>query len=516
MAVVQVVVVPAGGEPITLEPLLDSLRWTSAAVGGFGDASFSLPGIVRLPHLAHVQIVYDSAIVWEGRIEDATLAIAGDTVSSAYTGFGYRRLLEDTSVRRIWSKRDLDWQAVQIAQGTDGTNTLAKRGDLYAVATGAFDSSDQSLVGIEIRGAQNAGTAAAGDCHQAEYIAPSGLTLTRVMLDYDVVGTNHAICVHDSVDGVTWNRLAGPSTGTGSINVACTAGATMIRLTFEATGAQAITTTIRGRFTNIRLLGTSLTEDAAGGFYGGTILRDVAALVTGLGLGIVDVGSDYTIRAIERATRDSALAVVEEVAGYYTRQWAVWEGPELTWRTLDLDAPDLIVEVEKLTSLSLTGSIDGIARTVYVAYTDAASGRGAEATATATAQANPYVRQAKTKDLVVSGAAATSAEAAQVAALTAAAKGGWVPARGQIVLPLTAQIATADGRGAPAAQIRAGRTILLRGLAKDDLFAQGRDGQTLFHILSAETDGAEQTVTLELESQDIRADVQLARLAATR
>lgn len=497
--------------------------WSTVAIGGFGEFRCDLSGDWRgrIPYLSQLTVRYGGELVWTGQVEDNDVGYGG-VVTSKLRAFGLKRVLEETTVQRVWSKRDLDWNAIQIARGTDGTNTLAKRGDLYQPAFGSFDSSDQSLVGVEIRGAQNAGTAAAGDCHQAEYVAPSGLTLTRVLLDYDVVGSNHAVCIHDSVDGVTWNRLAGPSTGTGSVTVACTAGATMIRLTLSATGAQAITTTIRGRFTNIRLLGTSLTEDAAGGFYGGTILRDIVALTPNLEVGVIETGDDFTIQVIERVQRDTLLSVVDEVSGYYTHEWAVWESTRpgvgrFDWRARNLDQADWTIRVADCRSVQLDASIDGIARTVYLIYADAASGLNAEATATSTAQRNPYVRQARAKDVIVNvGFPMTAVTAGQLAQQLADDLGQWVPVNGTLVLSAPLLVRGATGPAKPALCIRAGENIQIPDLPRQDLFSRGRDGETLFHIVTTNVDYEQGVITLELEGHARRADVQLARLAATR
>jgi len=66
-------------------------------------------------------------------------------------------------------------------------------------------------------------------------------------------------------------------------------------------------------------------EDSAGGVYGGTVLRDLVALCPDLRVGTIEDGSDFTITALERFTRATIRSVVDEVAGYYGREWGVWE-----------------------------------------------------------------------------------------------------------------------------------------------------------------------------------------------
>lgn len=492
-------------------------KFATAAVGGFADCTITLRGDQRrrLPYLALVRIMLGPNILYEGQIEDADPSGTGDDLLTTVTCLGLRNLLVENTVRRIWSKRDLDWQAVQSCAGSDGTNTVVKRGDHYSVAAGQFDPTDLTLTGIEIRGAGAVGNSAAGEGHQAEYRAPAGLSLVRIMGDWDINGSQHVFCIFSSDDGSTWSRDAGPAgNSTGSFDNGLTHDA-FVRISMDAVNAEAITQALRLRVSNIRILGTTVTEDAAGGFYGGTVLRDLIALIPGLTAGVIEDGSDFTVQAIERAVRDTALSVVEEISGYYTREWAIWEAGRFDWKARLLDAPDWLVTVQDCKSLDINGTLDGIARTVYVLYTDAASGLDTEASAASTAQRNPYVKNGRTKDLLVRpGFPMTANTSAQLASRLAGDIGNWVPVQGTITLPATSQIARPGGMPGPAILIRGGDNILIADLPKTDIFQQGRDGETLFHIVSTECDLKAGTITLELEGQSTRTDVLLARLAA--
>lgn len=70
---VEVWLIPPGSEPRRLTPEVASMRWTSAAVGGFGSLQMSLPGYVtkqELPYLSIVRVTLGPRVLWEGRIED--------------------------------------------------------------------------------------------------------------------------------------------------------------------------------------------------------------------------------------------------------------------------------------------------------------------------------------------------------------------------------------------------------------------------------------------------------------
>jgi hypothetical protein len=93
-------------------------------------------------------------------------------------------------------------------------------------------------------------------------------------------------------------------------------------------------------------------------------------------------------------------------------------------------------------------------------------------------------------------------------------QGGYIPASGTVTLSPTSQITNVTGTRKPACMIRGGENIVISDLPKTDPFAQGRDGETLFHVAGCETNFEENKVTLTVESLDRRSDVLLARLAA--
>jgi hypothetical protein len=160
--------------------------------------------------------------------------------------------------------------------------------------------------------------------------------------------------------------------------------------------------------------------------------------------------------------------------------------------------------------------VDGLAKTLIVFYTDAASGLTTNATSVSSDQRNPFVKQGQQSDVIVSpGFPMTTSTASQLASRLATDQGGYPLVQGRLVIPATTIVKRASGSPLPAYMIRAGENVLVADLPKTDLFSQGRDGETLFHIVSSEASLEDGRVTLEIEGQTKRSDVLLARLAAS-
>jgi hypothetical protein len=511
-----------GDSFLELTPLTNSCRWDSAAVGGFGSCTFTVPGSRTardLPYLGIVRLYYGTQQLWEGRIEDHTFNIGSDTISTTVQAFGWKRALDFTVVQRIWSKRDINWREISVHPGglDAGGNTLRRKPENFTVTTGIIDPANLTKSGVEARGIDGSPVTNAGYCNLAYYIAPVGLTIVRVMGTIANGGGSIQGILGSTADGTTWSTDYSNGTGIpAAFSQALAAPATQIRCGIDV-GAAAYTTasTDFSRFYDMRLLGTTLTEDAAGGFYGGTILRDLVALCPDLKIGIVEDGSDFTVQSIERAVHDPSTGVVQEVASYYAREWAVWEGGRFDWITPNLDEPQFVLNVADCTELELGGSLDTLVKRSYVLYNDAASGVESFATADATSQRNPFVRTGSTKDdITAPGFPMTANTATQLAARIAVERGGYPPITGRITIPATKLIKDENGQQVPAFAIRAGRNVYIPDLPRDEVLSQGRDGQTLFHVATAEADMTSMTVTLELEGQGRQMDVILARLAA--
>jgi hypothetical protein len=520
-----------GRQPLDLTSFIDdTARWSTQAVGGFGSCTFSVPGDPgywkpRIPYLSLLRITEGARVVWEGEVEDVGIGYSSAQLVTRVQAFGKARLLQ-ASVRRMWSKRDCDTEEISLGfiGGTVMGTAIAKNAD-WTVLIGHFDETDPTRSGVKTEGPAT-GTYSAGEGNAAVIRAPYGLAFTRVKCYLNSAGADANGFIQDSVDGSTLNTLTAQTAGfAGDLDVACTSGAIYVIVGIYSTINTARSNGAIFDFDNIRLLGTSLNEDDAGtglgpngGFYGGTILRDLIALVPGLTYGIIESGSDFTIESIDRAIRATAQSVVDEVAGYYKAEPAVWEDGRFDWRTPDLTVPHWTARLSDLSELDLDGSVDGSAREVYVLYSDVVSGLDRESAAVDTDQANPFVKQSRTKDVLVQpGFPMTAASADKLAARLIQDQGGFVPASGRIVVPADSQLTNAAGSAQPAYAMRAGENIRIVDLPKTDLFRQGLDGETHFHIVSTETNLAQNTVELQVDAQVRRTDVLLARLAlATR
>jgi hypothetical protein len=513
MIPIEAIIDRPGLKPLRLTPSLESLRFSTAAVGGFGAASFDLPGDMgrwkrEIPHLSLVRLVLDTETLWEGQVEDPTLRLANDP-GAAVQCFGLQRRLDENSVRRVWSKRDLSFQQRSL--------TVVTPDPAFEVGTGTFLLSDLTKIGIQYVG--NGQTSSTAKAQQYLIVADDGLTFTTLVLTREKAGNANLFqqIYSAATDGLYSNHINDATNGTFTdVSVALVSNARFIILAEAVTANFATAVTDYCRFYDMRILGTTLAEDVAGGFYGGTILRDLIALVPDLQIGIIDAGSDYTIRALERAVRSASRSVVEEVAGYYSREWTVWEDGRFDWKTVNKDEPQWLCETASLQGGSeLTFSVDGLAETVYVIYANAASQRDSEASASSTSQRNPYNRQGKTKDVLVApGFPMTTSTSSQLASRFVSDVGDYPAVQGRLVLPALAQVKRANGPSLPALQIRGGDNIVVTDLPKTELLGQGRDGETLFHIVSTDADLSTGLVTLTVEGQTSRMDVLLARLAA--
>lgn len=524
-----------GRSALELTALPGTLQWVTAAVGGFAECSFQVPGDQRdkIPLLSLLRIVWGDEILYEGRIEDYRLDLTGGEMTTTVDCYGLRRRLEQTSVKRIWTKRDLNWTVPTTAQTdqfyTGGSLSVTQQ-DLAAAQAwqaGSFDTSDLTKIGLRMIGANETGTWSLGNGRVAELIligTSLSALLGTVRLKRTNAGNGQGACGGSSNGGTTWSSqvIVAPPTGaidsTTDFNLPCASGADRIRLGAHANTLTTGVGTQLVDYTNLRLLGATTVEDATNVLYGGTILRDLLSFIPELTAGIIEDGADFGIDQMDRSVRDSALSVVEEVSGYYQREWGVWEGGRFDWKTHNLDEPQWMLNLSDLAGLSLTSTLDTLVRTIYLSYVSAIDLSSKEVTATSTDQRNPYVKSGQTKDAVIQAPfLMTPTTSQQLATLLARIQGGYPPVSGTVTLATNKMVSRNGAGNAPAYLIRGGDNILIGDLRKSDPLVPGRDGETLFHVASSKVDIEQGTVELEVESQDKRADLLLARLsAATR
>lgn len=519
-------------QPLDLTPLLDpnSLTWSSVVPGGFGSCSFQITCdfrslVKQLPYLSIVRVVADSGrVLFEGQIEDLAPTLSDSTVGIKVGAFGLQNALKEQTVRTIWSKRDLNWTTTFLAPGStiDGTRSVANPAVL-TTNMGQFDPTNLAKSGVQVIAA-GGNTLANNIAGVAEWLFPSGLTIVKWLGKFDTngpdVGTNKYEAFWWALESNTWTLKSSSTTGgTGNAFSVAPTNPTAIAVgAGNASGAgyvPAVNDWIG--FYDMRVLGVLSTEDVTDGFFGGTLINSLLTQVPALGAGIIESGGDFTIDHLDASVRRTAYDLLNEVAAYYSREWAVWENALLDWKTPNLSQHQWQVPLNVLTALDLDASIQNSQKTAFVLYTDAASGVTGESSATSIDRRNPYVLKGRVKDeLDTQQLTMTSSTAAQLASVLLQDIGfGPVPAAGTIKLPGETIIDHASGASRKAWEIRAGDNVTLPELPLADIFTQDGRGEVLFHVVSTEADAGTGQVTLSLDSYGSkRSDVLLARLAA--
>lgn len=510
-----------GGTPVELTPEADSTRFATMSIGGFGSCAFTVPlsqvngGTRRVPKLSHMALYHGSTLLWEGRIEDHEIDVLKGTIG--ITGFGYQRLLDDVSLKRIWIMRSIGWQLVTDLEGTGLTY---KPQTWFASSTGRFDASDLTRQGV-LLSAQSNEPATALDGTGAWFYGEA--PMVAILFNVLKVGSDGiTIRIYSSTNGSSWTQeyTQGSPSGTPpgtAVSQALTANTTYIRLTAHFT-SNVTGANVAAEFDTIRILGTQTTEDTTGGLYPQTVLTDLLAQVPGLVRGIIDNDTTFAIPQLSRSQRDKARSVIEEVSSYYLRRWGVWEDKRLDWKAVNLDEPHFVIHLDQLDACTISSSVDNVSKTMYLTYQEAGSGLPKEASVASSDQQNPWVKAGQHKDEILQAPVAMTSTSASRLADRILSDFGSLPAiRGRIQLPAFALVESVVGPARPACYLRAGMNVVIPELPKDDHMRTGRDGQTLFHITATEVRMDEAMVTLELDGYTRSAEILLSRIAgATR
>lgn len=514
----QVVLERSRGDVIDLSPFVTGLRFSTAMPGGFAAASFTVPiGVRRLiGHLGKLVISEGMRVLFEGQVED----VNPSQVSASVRAFGTKRRLDEVTARRIWSYRDMSWQEAPGGDGAAMGGSITKTRSLV-VNVGTYDVTDLTKKGVQVAGTGVSIAASAGAFAEEIF---SGVTFRKLIATLTIAGANTGAGklvgeILSSADGSSWTAQAYTSSQTVELDLG--GSKDRIRIGAYNAGAGALTPTNADliQWSNIRLLGLDssgnvLSESVAGGFYGNTLLTDVIALLSpDIYPGEIEYGGDFTIQQLARIARSSLSSIVQEVSSLYSRDWAVWEGGRFDWKTRQTDVADLIVTEADVLDWSFDSSIDEMPRTVYVTYTDVATGLAAEASATATSRLNPYVRLTRTKDIVVAAPVPmTSNTASQLAAIIAAEAGKLPRPSGSVTVGARRSLNRVAGGQVLGLAVRAGMTVHIAGLGMPMSIDDPSD--SIFRIASTDVAVDSGTTMLELESPGRRVDVLLARLAA--
>lgn len=529
---------PYGSGPLDLTPRVaeGSLAWSSVVPGGFASCSFTLQGDFRnivkeIPYLSILRVLADSGrILWEGQIEDLSPTVSEGEAGVKVGAFGLQNALKEQTVRKVWSLRDMVWTPNTTPTGTSfGPGYIVASGD--AADIGNIDPTDYGKSGVQFSG-DGATSMPNSSGYFVEYNVPSGITVINLLGTYNSLGTDAGVnnwqgtCLRLSA-GV-WTEITRMTAAANHVfNQALSGSPNLIRLgVVNNSGvAHVPAASDRMQFYTMRLLGviaedftdSTASETIASGFFGDTLIKSLLTFVPALGQGTIESGSDFTIDHLDASVRRTAYDILQEIVGYYSREWAVWEDALLHWRTPNLSQPQWIIPIAQLSSLDLDASTQNSKKTSYVLYTDAATGLTGEASVAATDRRNPYVKTARAKDEISPAALTmTSNTAAQLAAIILNDLGfGPVPASGSISLPGDSIVQHAQGNSVKAWELRAGDNVTIPELPMADVFTQDGRGESLFHIVSTEAETSGGLVTLTLDSYGSkRSDVLLARLAA--
>lgn len=537
-----VVLVRGDLPPLDLTPSIEpgSLTWSSVVPGGFAACGFTINGDFRrliklLPYLSIIRVLGDAGnVLWEGQIEDLAPSLSQDVVGLRVGAFGLQNLLREHTLRRAWIKRNLNWDT-PIPPGTSLAGLTQQPPSIVTVTTGTYDPTSLSKTGISCVPAAAGVTFPNFACAVATVTLPVGMVGMSLLRGFmDQTGTDAGSTKFQELylvnNGTAWGSTASiATTGTGiSISHPFTAGTAIALGVRNISGAGvALAANDLMQIYDTRLIGVVSDEDVVdsiaasvitfGGMNGGTLIRSLIAFIPQLTAGIIEAGTDYQVDTLD--TTEGALSfldIMQEIASYYTREWAVWEDARLDWRSPNLAQAQWIIPLGALSRLELDASVENAFSVVYVNFTDALAGVPNRAASVVSDRRNPYVSTGHGRDLQVDGGTMTSGTAAQLAARVAQNVGyGPVPAAGSIDLPGEALIQHASGSTKKAWEIRAGENVMLPELPMSDVFTQDGRGEILFHIVSAEANSEEGIVTLELDSYGSkRSDVLMARLAA--
>jgi hypothetical protein len=503
-----------GGRPLDLVGAgWNAVRYSTVVSGGFGALVLVAPGDVRkqIPDLAVIRVLNDDRLVWEGMTEDREFAWDPQSQTTTITLFGKQRLLQLASVRRMWSLRSLQIQPT-LASNFNQANSLQ-------VTIGFLDLAQPTVRGIRIAGTGVSATDPSGA--GASIIVPAGAAAIALLGTFTTTNTSHLFGQWITYDA-TATQLFGASLNTSqdfSLDFSATPAGNVasIQLTGQVKGGSAVLiATDYAQWSNLRLLGTRITEDTPGGYYAATLLRDVLSLVPGITAGQIDQGLEYVIQELDRSTRTNVQSVVNEIASYFTREWAVWDDGRFDWLQPNLSEPGWVIPLADTISGRIKQTVDGLARDTYLTYVDPSDQRTKEASYQTTRLGNPFLRNGLlSDDLEAPGLAFTPLTAAAFAQAANLRNSRIPAAQGTVVVPAWKQLARSTGGRVPALEIRAGDNITIPDFPTDDAFSAGQDNQTLFHVVQVDVDLAAATVTLTIAGYLPGLDVLTARLNAS-
>jgi hypothetical protein len=522
---------------------LRSLRFRSAAPGGFASATFSLDRPIRfqpedVDYFARVYI-YDTRsarVVWEGRLEDPGRGVSNDGQVWELAAIGPSGHVEDRAIPLIYVDRDVTSMERVNNVTPGGRNSL---GDSPGSSSAAGDDQDiilQFPQGLAVQSATPSRIAV-----RYQHIAWAGLRLARCDYTWDagVTDTNHSIQAVTRDDG---NLLTGENArsqtlstaGAGSSPIVVTTDFPATRTTVElrqirtAGGASTIPSdnywvSISGFYVQMQRYnnsGTILTNGATDypnyWVYAHYVVKDLLGRLLTMydGANATVVNTNYAIDQLAYFDGVTPGQVLDDLMliepAYY---WAAWESDVTTGKyRFEWTVWPTTVRYEATADdgFDSPGSAEGLYNSVRIRY-KAPNGHIRSRRRTSTVDVLTAAGITREAFIDLSDTVGSAANADQVGDQFLN-EHRYPPNAGTLTITQPTMDLVLGWKIQPW-EIRPGNLIRVRGVNPhiDPLNATDRDGSTVFRVVSVEYDTATASATLELDSYSVTTAAAIAR-----
>lgn len=523
------------GYNIPLNNDMESLRWTTLVNGGFGTATFFLPGRpvevlgnTGLEYLSDIKIFGPGGtvdVLFEGRVEDITQSAEEGHLGVGVSCVGYGILTNEpyrnTPIARDSADRakqypvDSEYQRPQFLQLLAGADS--------SLGVNATRGNEKGFV---FRGlASSVGST----LWQNEALEAFPFPVTRLKFDaYSYLNPGGAsfrmyAAIFGSYLATTTPLIDSPLTNGGAttFSVGLASGFRnqwKVGVYLNSAGIPATPPWLM--IDNIRKFaprGPSALDDEP--VYGHELIQDVIfnSLLT-KDYSQVDSDTSYQFSVADFSAPGTTLRnALDYITAFYDRYWAVWENKTIYWKPSTLGTtPDWTLQGISGVEYDLDPTITNAARSVRVAYQDV-GGVAREVTYDDPRLDNIFTLAGASKQAQVALPVVANSSAAAQIATTYFPDHSYEVMSGTVTIPLSAFVTTSKQGGGklPAYKIRAGESLRLTDAALPrDFFSSQYDRKTLLFIRSTDVNWETQTVTLEVDNTRDRLSTLMARISA--
>lgn len=441
------------GAQFELTDRISDLRFSNVAPGGDESASFALraPWRAANPEVARgnlLRISDDLAGLWLGRIEEHDRG-GSEAEEVAVTAYGLGARLKDSTMREVYIDRDLSrWaepslqrKANLIDAGIEGVGMAAAGSDAGPAGPGMVIEWPEIAGGGTQENAEAWYHAGGVDLGQLRYDFDTDAGPNADFLDVAFLGANDQTASitgtdHDQTDATDQSVEAdGP-------------GYPYAGVISRYAGAGDSATARYHAWLNLRVLGRHGVETTGDqpdeGLTAAAVIENVLGRVSGIAARRIDqTGFAITqLEFIDPATHEAAIAAVHEYHSH-ERTWGTW-GPDSPLDASDDGRFDYVATERSdqrwlalrsdCDSISLNSELSAAFNRVEVGYRTAAGDARV-----ATREAEVAELEGLERTLPIDGGTSTETAAQALAAAAFALSGGFVPARGQVVLAASAR-----------------------------------------------------------------------------